>query len=108
MKARWSALVLGLATLQVLAAATEPGLKKPVSLAHLDLLTEVAATTEEGAPAALRIILKNVGKVTVDMPVLRRSCHPDNGVQIQSFWTAADGRSGGGAGGDVEQTINPH
>jgi hypothetical protein len=74
---------------------------KSESPAQLELSVEVAATTDEGYPSALRITISNVGSVAVDMPVLKRGCSPDNGIQVQSVWipdspTAGEIGSGGG------------
>jgi hypothetical protein len=73
--------------------------QKPVNPAVLELTAETAATTDEGHPAALRVTAKNIGSVTVTMPMLGGSCSPDNGVALQSFWVSIDERRGSGGGG---------
>ena len=73
--------------------------KKPLSLAHLELTAEVAATTDEGYPSALRVTVRNVGNLVVTMPILGGDCHPDNGVKVESFWISIDEQSGTGGGG---------
>jgi hypothetical protein len=73
--------------------------KKAVNLAQLELTSEIAATTDGGYPAALRVMVKNVGSTTVTMPVLGSGCHPDNGVAIESFWMSTDEHRGIGGGG---------
>lgn len=73
--------------------------KKAPSLSHLELTAEVAATTDEGYPSALRVTVKNVGNIAVKMPVLGSDCHPDNGVSVKSFWMSIDEESGMGGGG---------
>jgi hypothetical protein len=71
---------------------------KPSSSVRLELTMEVATTNDDGNPSALLVTVKNVGGITVTMPVLGGGCHPDNGVQIESFWTSADGQRGSGGG----------
>ena len=71
---------------------------KKESLAQLELTTEVAASTAEGYPAALRVTLRNVGNLAVTMPLLGSDCHPENGVQLVSFWLSVDEKSGTGGG----------
>ena len=107
MKVSWSASVFALAFLQPLPAHAGSGQKEPAHLAHLELTAEVAATSEEGAPSAVRVTLRNVGNVAVDMPLLRPGCHPDNGVQIGTSWTSLDGKLGGGSGGNCGTDHQP-
>lgn len=76
---------------------------QPDSLAKLELSVEIATTDDDGYPSALRITITNVGGVPVDMPVLQRGCSPENGIRIESSWTADDPRApgrgfGGGCG----------
>ena len=76
------------------------------SLAQLELTMEVATTTDDGYPAALRITLRNVGVVTIDLPLLKTSCTPEGGIDLQMRWTANDpthlgfGWGGGCGSGD--------
>lgn len=59
--------------------------------AHLELTAEVAATTEEGYPSVLRITVKNVGNVAVDMPMPMVPCVPGGGgVEMQFEWHYSD------------------
>lgn len=81
--------------------------KRAPGLAQLELSIEVAATTDEGYPAALRVTVKNVGTLAVTMPVLGRGCHPDNGVHLESFWTSVDEKSGRGWGGGCATSDMP-
>lgn len=68
------------------------------SLAQLELTAEVAASTAEGYPAALRVTLRNVGILSVTMPLLGTGCHPDNGLQLESGWMSIDEKRGIGGG----------
>ncbi len=68
-------LVLALAGLMVSGSAGAEGKKtKPESLAKLELSVEIATTDDDGYPSALRITIRNVGGVPVDMPVLHERC----------------------------------
>jgi hypothetical protein len=70
--------------------------EKPESLAKLELSTEIAATGDDGYPSALRITIKNVGGVAVDMPLLKNgACSPLNGFQIHSVWLPDNPVNGG-------------
>jgi hypothetical protein len=53
--------------------------EKPANPVHLELTAEVAATTEEGYPAALRVTVKNVGNMAVDMSMPVLGCLPQGG-----------------------------
>jgi hypothetical protein len=75
----------------------QPKAEKPQSAAKLELSMEIATTNDEGYPSAIRISVKNVGGVSVDMPVLKQGCSPDNGIEIQSTW-APDEPTGHGFG----------
>jgi hypothetical protein len=57
---------------------------------------EVATTDDDGNPSALLVTVKNVGSVTVTMPVLGDGCSPENGIKLQTIWLAVDGRRGSG------------
>lgn len=67
---------------------------KPVveaSPAQLELTAEVAATNEQGQPAALRISLKNAGNVAVDLPMLEMGCGgEDGGYDLKLDWHPND------------------
>jgi hypothetical protein len=59
--------------------------------AHLELTADVAATTEEGYPEALRVTIKNVGNVAVDMPMPTAPCVPGGGgVEMRFEWHPKD------------------
>ncbi len=68
-------------------------------LAKLALTVEIAATTDDGNPAALRVTLTNDGNTAVTMPVLSAGCSPDNGVKTSVRWIPDDPSTGGGIGG---------
>lgn len=81
--------------------AVAPAQSKPKNMpnpAHMKLSAEVAATTDDGYPAVLRVTLKNVGNLAVDMPVLSGSCSPDHGVEIRMTWALDDLENPGGGG----------
>jgi hypothetical protein len=100
------------AIVAVFCAATESSFARPVpktapSLAQLELTAEVAATTGEGYPAALRVTIKNVGSVPVDMPVLGPEC-ADAGVKVMITWTASDASPFvRGSGGSCFRSLDP-
>lgn len=72
----------------------------PKSLAQLELTMEVATTSEDGYPSAIRITVKNIGAVPVDMPLPEGSCVVEGGgVQVRSAWHSTDGLTGSGSGG---------
>jgi len=77
------------------------GQEKPAELpspAQLELTMEVATTTEDGLPAALRFRLTNIGGVAVDMPIPAIDCQGANGtVRVRSV-VRLDGPSSGGTG----------
>jgi len=79
-------------------AAAQQKPEKPDSPVHLELITEVAATTEDGLPAALRITLKNAGNIAVDLPMLQSDCKPEGGVGFHFSWRSSDDREGVGNG----------
>jgi hypothetical protein len=75
------------ASVWVAAAAGQQKTAKPLNSAHLELTTEVAATTEKGYPAVLRITIKNVGNVAIDMPMPQSPCVPEGGgIQVHTQW----------------------
>jgi len=90
----WTAVGVG-----VVSASGQQKTEKPPNPVHLELTAEVAATTEEGYPAVLRITLKNVGNVAVDLPMPNLGCISEDGVlQIAFFWTSLDRKGGVGGG----------
>jgi hypothetical protein len=83
------------------AAGGQQKVAKPPNPAQLELTTEVAATTEEGYPSVLRVTIRNVGNVAVDMPMPASPCvGGGGGIGIHRVWTAAsfDGFPGKGRG----------
>ncbi|HEX4321113.1 MAG TPA: hypothetical protein VHZ52_09425 [Acidobacteriaceae bacterium] len=64
---------------------------KPISLARLEVSSEVAATTRQGQPAVLRITLKNVGNISVDLPMPNSGCtNEDGSVIVRLVWSSSD------------------
>ena len=60
---------------------------------------EVALTTEEGYPAVLRVTVKNVGNVAVDMPMPVVGCLPQRGsIFIHLEWRSMHSENHGGLG----------
>jgi hypothetical protein len=80
-------------------AQPKPKPKMPKTPVQLELTAEVATTTDDGYPSSLRVTIRNVGGVTVDMPVLAGSCHPDNGIQVQEGWESFEHPGSGFGGG---------
>ena len=93
---------LGVLTLRADGQMTPPKQPNPV---QLELTMEVATTTEDGLPAALRFTLTNVGNFAVDMPIPSIDCHGENGdIRVPSVaWLNGPGTPAGGhgCGGDV-------
>jgi hypothetical protein len=80
-------------------AAGQQKTEKPVSSAHLEVMVEVAATTEDGYPSVLRVTVKNVGDVAVDMPMPVVGCKPHGGhIAIHVNWKPSDETVGKGRG----------
>ena len=80
-------------------AAAQAKVEKTPNPAHLELTAEVAATTDEGYPSVLRITLKNVGNVAVDMPMPKLGCVlRGGGIEVHLSWTPSDQGSGSGMG----------
>lgn len=81
------AMVATVVSVWVVTANGQVKAEKPPNLAHLELATEIAATTDDGYPAILRITLKNVGNVAVDMPMPKLPCVPaGGGVDVRTQW----------------------
>ncbi len=74
-------------------------MKAESSGTQLELTVEVATTSEDGYPEALRVTLTNVGGAGLTMPVLGDGCSPDNGVKAHSSWMALNGSRGTSNGG---------
>lgn len=73
-------------------AAASPG------VARLELTMEIAATTEDGQPTALRFTLRNIGAVSVDIPAPAIDCTGGNGsIRIRTV-IHFDGSQGTGRG----------
>lgn len=84
----------------------------PLNAAPLGLSAEVAATTQQGQPAVLRITLKNSGNIAADLPMPGIGCSSDDGALIVRFeWHSNDpndhsGRGWGcGGGSDHGQSL---
>ena len=67
--------------------------------ARLELTMEIATTSDEGYPSALRVTIKNVGGETVSLPVFGAGCSPDNGTRVVVTWVSNDGSQARGGGG---------
>ena len=90
-------------------AISQAALPEPAP-AQLELTSEVAATTVDGYPAALRATLKNVGNGDVYMPLPSPGCIPDNGLNLRARWIPDDDPSkgegiGGGCGSSDGKTL---
>lgn len=86
-------------TFAPISVSAQQAAKKPVSAAKLELTTEVAATTEEGYPSVLRITLKNVGSVAVEMPMPSTPCVAQGGgIGIRYDWHSDDPSNHDGIG----------
>jgi len=85
------AMIVALMSVSTTMAAGQQKVEKPANMVHLELTTEVAATTEEDYPAALRVTVKNVGSVAVDMPMPVVPCVPGGGgVEMRFEWHPRD------------------
>ncbi len=78
--------------------------------AKLALTVEIAATTDDGDPAALRVTLTNNGNTAVTMPLPSPACSPDNGVGVRATWISDDNPGkgagiGGGCGSSDGRTL---
>jgi hypothetical protein len=63
----------------------------PKSLAQLELTMEVATTSEDGNPSAIRITVRNNGALPVDMPLPEADCVVGGGgVGVQWEWHPQD------------------
>jgi hypothetical protein len=77
---------------------------KPVNPVTLELTMEVATTTEDGLPEALRFTLTNAGNVAVDLPMPAIDCLGENGaIRVPSLarldGPGTIGGHGSGSGG---------
>jgi hypothetical protein len=96
----------------VVSAIGQQKTEKASNPVRLELTSEVAATTEEGYPAVLRVTLTNVGNMAVDMPMPNLGCiSEDGGLQIGFILTSLDGKSGvsgwcGGGSSDRPRLLN--
>jgi len=84
--------------------------EKPFNPAQLELTPEVADTTEEGYPAVLRVTIKNIGNVAVDMPMPEAYCLPRGGsIDVHLTWSSeSPEQTGLGWGGACAETDIPH
>ena len=95
----WMAIVAMCASSVLPVVAAQQKLEKPVNPAHLKLTMEVAATTEEGYPSVLRVTVKNVGNVAVDMPMPVVGCLPHGGhVSMHLEWRPNQSKNGDSKG----------
>jgi hypothetical protein len=98
-KANWIVVAAVSACVYGSVAAGQQKPEKPASPAHLELAMEAAATTEEGYPSVLRVTVKNVGNVAVDMPMPVIGCLPLGGhIAVQLNWRPNDPKSTSGRG----------
>jgi len=74
MKPGFRAVIVALMSAGTAMAAGQQKTEKPPNPVYLELSAEVATTTDDGYPAALRITVKNVGNVAVDMPIPISPC----------------------------------
>jgi hypothetical protein len=91
-------------------AAGQQKTEKLANPAHLEMTMEIAATTEEGYPSVLRVTIKNVGNVAVDMPMPETYCLPRGGsIDVNIAWSSEDPeRTGLGWGRACGQSAPPH
>jgi hypothetical protein len=61
-------------------AAVTQSPSPPETSVQLEMALEVATTTPEGLPAALRFTLKNIGYSAVDLPLPALDCSGNNGT----------------------------
>jgi hypothetical protein len=86
-KTSWMTIVAICVSLCASVVAAQQKPEKPRDPAQLELTMEVAATTKEGYPSVLRVTVKNVGIVAVDMPMPKFPCIPGGGgVEIRVQW----------------------
>jgi hypothetical protein len=87
MKPGFRAVIVALMSAGTAMAAGQQKTEKPPNPVYLELSAEVATTTDDGYPAALRITVKNVGNVAVDMPIPISPCLVGGGgVEIHYQW----------------------
>jgi hypothetical protein len=71
--------------------APSPAASPAPNPVHLELTLEIAATTKDGQPAALRVTLRNAGSLAVDMPLPALDCHLGDGdLTVEFDWHSAD------------------
>jgi hypothetical protein len=79
---------------------------RPASLARLEVSSEIATTTQQGQPAVMRITLKNICDVAVDLPMPSVNCSSEDGtLSVEILWHSDDPddqtSSGRGCGGSL-------
>ena len=98
-KASWAVFLATGACLHASMTVGQETQEKPVNPVHLELTMEVAATTDEGYPSVLRVTVRNVGNVAVDLPMPALGCLPRGGhVAIHLDWHPSDPSSDNGRG----------
>jgi hypothetical protein len=98
-KTSWMAIVAICVSLCASVVAAQQKPEKPRNPAQLELTMEVAATTEESYPSVLRVTVKNVGNVAVDMPMPVPGCLPHGGYfAVQLYWQPNDPSNDKGRG----------
>jgi hypothetical protein len=95
----WIAFVAAGVSALTARAIGQQKVEKLANPVYLELTAEVAATTEEGYPSVLRITIKNVGNVAVDMPMPMVPCVPGGGgVEMRFEWHSSDPEDHSGVG----------
>ena len=74
MRARICLKALLVIALSVDCVSGQTATRRQASPAQLQVSMEIATTTDDGRPSSLRVAVKNVGNVTVWMPVLGQEC----------------------------------
>jgi hypothetical protein len=91
--------VLGIAAgLMTAFAAGQQAAQKQADPAQLELAMEVATTTDDGSPAALRFTLTNAGYSAVDLPIPAIDCAGDGGSIVIRAVVLQEGPGSGGYG----------
>jgi hypothetical protein len=87
----WFTVAAMSASLLTPAAMAQQKNERSPSPVRLEISTEVAATTDEGYPSVLRVTVKNVSSIAVDMPMPVMGCLPQDGhVFLQMNWKSTN------------------
>jgi hypothetical protein len=93
------AMIVALMSVGTTMATGQQKAEKPANMVHLELTAEVAATTEEGYPSVLRVTVKNIGNMAVDMLMPVLGCVPRGGyIAFHLKWQPDDPNSHSGRG----------